>query len=143
MHKIQGGCHCGNIAYLAEMTDEPSTYNPRSCDCKFCTSHGALYVADSKGTLTIRIRNENEVSKYRQGSRIADFLICKNCGVMTNVFYEDNGCVYSSINVRSANDYAKFGKGHVARLVELSDEERIKRWKNLWFSNAKVVYESA
>ena len=143
MYKILGGCHCGNISYVAKMPNEPSTYNPRSCDCQFCTILGASYLSDSNGTLIIKIKSKDRVSKNRQGSRIADFLSCKNCGFMTNVCYEENDCVYGSINVRSAEDFAKFGKGHVTHLVELSDKERINRWKNIWFSNVKIEYESA
>ena len=143
MYKVLGGCHCGNISYVAEMQNEPSTYNPRSCDCKLCTSHGASYASDNSGTLIINIKNESEVSKYRQGSRIADFLICKNCGVLTNVIYKDNGNVFGSINVRSAIDFAKFGEGHVVHLARLGDEERIKRWKEVWFSNVKIKHKTA
>lgn len=143
MHGIVGGCHCGNISYAAEMPNVPSGYNPRACDCRFCVSHGALYVSDSKGSLIIRIRNESEVSKYRLGSKIADFLICKKCGVLTNVCYQEDGCLYGSINVRSAGDYSGFGDSRVAQLQELSDEERIERWKKYWFPNVEIVYEDA
>ncbi len=142
MHKVQGGCHCGNISYVAELPDEPSAYNPRSCDCGFCSSHGASYASDRNGTLTIHIKNRNELSRYRLGSRIADFLICKNCGVLTNVCYEENECVYGSINIRSASDHARFGNGKPARLSELSDEERIGRWKKAWFANVRIVHEN-
>ncbi len=143
MHKITGGCYCGNISYEAEMPDAPSFYKPRSCSCRFCTSHGAAYASDSRGTLTIRIKSANEVNKYRLGSQIADFLICMNCGVLTNVCYEEDGYLYGSINIRSAKDSASFGEGHKAHLAELSDDERIERWKKYWFPNVKIGYESA
>ena len=143
MHIIQGGCHCGNISYIAEIQNEPSSYTPRTCDCKLCTSHGASYISDNNGSLIIKIKNKNEVSKYRQGSRIADFLICKICGVMTSVCYEENGSIYCSVNIRSANDYGAFSEGHAAHLTQLTDEERINRWKEFWFSNVRVKHESA
>ena len=143
MHKVLGGCHCGNVSYVAEMQNEPSTYNSRSCDCKFCTIHGASYTSDSWGTLVINIKNESEVSKYRQGSKIADFIICKNCGVLTNVLYKDEGNIFGSINVRSVIASTKFGESHVSHLAQLGDEERIKRWKEVWFSNVKIKGEIA
>lgn len=143
MYKVLGGCHCGNISYVAEMSNELSSYKPRACDCKLCSSHGASYASDSKGSLTIKIKNKAEVSKYRQGSRIADFLICKNCGVMTNVIYEEEGCIFGSINTRSANEFEKFADAHIAHLTQLDDKERIKRWKEIWFSNVKVEHEGA
>lgn len=143
MHKIPGGCHCGNISYVAEFPNEPSSYIPRACDCKLCSSHGASYTADNKGTLLIKIKNTNDVSKYRQGSQIAEFLICKICGVMIGVCYEENGSIYGAINIRSTHEYHAFGKSHSAHLTQLTDEERIKRWKKLWFTNVKIEYETA
>lgn len=135
MYLIQGGCHCGNITYQAEIANAPSSYAPRACDCKLCTSHAASYISDSHGTLTITVNDENNVSKYRQGSKIAYFLICKKCGVMTGVCYEENGRIYGSINTRSTDNQASFGAVQVAQLTQLTDEERIARWKNIWFSN--------
>ncbi|MES9821944.1 MAG: hypothetical protein ABW161_15825 [Candidatus Thiodiazotropha sp.] len=143
MKKVLGGCHCGNITFEAEMTKEPSAYNPRSCDCKLFTNHGASYASDNGGTLKIRIKNNSEVSKYRQGSKIADFLICKNCGVMTNVIYEEENVVFGSINVRATVNYKSFGEGQVTHLTQLSDEERIERWKNIWFPDVNFEYENA
>jgi hypothetical protein len=107
MHTIKGGCHCGSISYSAEIPNAPSKYSPRECNCKYCSSHGASYVSDKKGKLTISIKDSHEISKYRQGSRIADFLVCRTCGVMTSVCYEENGQIYASINIRSANEYTR------------------------------------
>jgi hypothetical protein len=125
------------------MPKAPATYHPRSCDCQFCSSHGALYASDSKGTLKIKIKSVSKVNKYRMGSRIADFMICKDCGVMTHVCYEENGSFYGSINVRSANDFACFGGAHVTHLIGLSDQERINRWKAFWFQNVEILIEGA
>lgn len=140
MPRVQGGCHCGNISYVAEFTNELDTYKPRLCDCKLCTSHGASYASDRNGKLAISIRNDSDVSRYRQGSKIADFLICKICGIMIGVYYEEDGSVYGSINTRSANEFSAFGEGQVAHLAQLSDEDRINRWKQYWF--ADVVFKS-
>ncbi|MES9828365.1 MAG: hypothetical protein ABW201_08885 [Candidatus Thiodiazotropha sp.] len=143
MREIHGGCHCGNITYEIELPNALETYNPRECDCKLCTTHGASYVSDKNGTLNIKIKNNEYVSKYRQGSRIADFIVCKKCGVMTGVCYEEGGVIYGSVNIRATREYGEFGKGQVAHLTELSDKERIARWKDLWFSNIKIESEIA
>ncbi len=141
MYSIQGGCHCGNISYVAEFTKELATYSPRACDCNLCTSHAASYVSDRNGSLKIFIKKESDVSRYRQGSRIADFLICKNCGVMIGVCYEENGCVYGSINIRSTGASVVFSESRIAQLAILSDEERINRWKKYWFANVQITHE--
>jgi len=66
MYKAIGGCHCGNISYVIEISNDPASCKPRACDCQFCTTHGASYVADKKGSLAIKIKNEAELSKYRK-----------------------------------------------------------------------------
>jgi hypothetical protein len=142
MYKVIGGCHCGNLSYVAELPMAPATYTPRACDCDFCVSHGASYASDSKGRLTIRVKSDSKVSKYRMGSRMADFLICKNCGVLTNVCYEENGTLYGSINVRSTKDFASFGDAHLAHLVGLNDQQRVDRWKQYWFPDVTILSES-
>ena len=143
MHIIQGGCHCGNISYVAEFPNDPSLYTPRACNCKLCSSHGAAYTADNNGSLSIKLKDKNNINKYRQGSRIAEFLICKLCGVMIGVCYEENATIYGAINIRSSQNYCEFGKSHSAHLTQLTDEERIMRWKKLWFPNVKIEYEIA
>ncbi|MES9992737.1 MAG: hypothetical protein ABW098_12330 [Candidatus Thiodiazotropha sp.] len=142
MNVVKGGCHCGNISYIATFPKDLHAYTPRACDCKLCTSHGAVYASDKNGTLVIKIKNETEVSRYRQGSRIADFLICKNCGIMTGVCYQEAGCTYGSINIRSSDEYGLFKDDQAMHLTQLDDAERIKRWKDNWFSCVAIEYES-
>ena len=142
MHRVQGGCQCGNITYLAELSHSPSFYHPRSCSCDFCTSHNASYVSDKSGTLKITIQNPGDLIRYRQGSRLADFLICRKCGVMTGVCYEENTSVYASINVCSTDEYDAFAESEVAHLTQQSDEERIRRWKDIWFANVVIEYQT-
>ncbi len=141
MHTVQGGCHCGNITYVAEFTKDLSTYTPRACDCNLCASHGAAYASDRNGSLKICIRDRQNVNMYRQGSRIADFIICKQCGVLTGACYKEEGRTFGSINVRSSNAYNDFNEGQSAQLEQLSDEERIERWKRYWFTNIVIEYE--
>lgn len=143
MHKVAGGCHCGNITYLAEISHDLSVYNPRVCDCEFCTTHGASYMSDRNGTLKFKIKTAKALGKYRQGTGIADFLICKNCGVLVGVCYEERGIVYGSLNTKSLHTNSGFGEFQVISPMQLTDEERIKRWKKFWFSNVEIEYENA
>jgi hypothetical protein len=101
------------------------------------------YASDKNGKLSLAINNKRDVEKYRQGSRIADFLVCRNCGVMTGVCFEQDGCVYGSINIRSSVEYGMFGDSKEIRLTQLSDEERIKRWKENWFSWVVIENQNA
>jgi hypothetical protein len=117
-------------------------YHPRACDCQFCTAHGAAYLSDEKGSLSITIQNEGEISRYKQASGICDFLVCRNCGVLTNVLFQDGHDIYGSINVRSVSNHKAFSEAEKAHLVDLSDEERIQRWKRIWFPNVTIQHEN-
>jgi hypothetical protein len=141
MYIVKGGCHCGNISYVAEFPNELYTFTPRACDCNMCKSHGATYASDKNGKLTINIKNESAVSKYRQGSHIADFLICKNCGNMIGVFYVESGCIYGSTNIRTSNEYGLFKAAKEMHLTEVGDEERIKLWRENWFPYVTIKFE--
>jgi hypothetical protein len=136
--KLSGGCHCGNISFQIEFANDASSYSPRACDCDFCNKHGATYISDKNGLLTITIDNESSLSRYRQGSGIAEFLLCKGCGVLVGVVYEEAGQIYGSINSKSINHNTDFGKELVVSPKRLNDSERIERWKDLWFSKVEI-----
>jgi len=143
MYKVVGGCDCCNISYFIELPNDPASYNPRACDCQFCSSHGASYIADKKGSLVIKIKNEAMLNRYRQGSKIADFLICKNCDALIGVCYEKQGCIYGSVNIKTIHGSNDFGKSQVISPKQLTDLERVKHWKAFWFSNVKIEHENA
>lgn len=137
MPVVQGGCHCGNLSYRAEFANALSIDRPRACDCGFCASHGASYVSDRDGSLSISIQDEGQVSRYRLGTRIAEFLVCSNCGVLIGACYREGEHLYGSINTRSAR-MAGFGQEQAVELTRLTDEARIERWKQIWFPNVMI-----
>ncbi|MCW8890881.1 MAG: aldehyde-activating protein, partial [Sedimenticola sp.] len=114
-----------------------SSYNPRACDCDFCTSHGAAYISDSKGKLSLAIKNEKEVSRFKQGSGLVDFLICRNCGVVVGACYQEGEYFYAAINANSIKGNVDLGESQCASPKQLQDPEKITRWKELWFSNVE------
>lgn len=137
-HKYVGGCHCGNIALEMEITGKPSSYNPRACDCDFCRKHSATYVSDTHGKLVILVKNETNLSKYQQGSGIADYLVCRICGVLVGVCYEEHGCLYATVNSKAVENNAVFGVEAVVSPRSLNDQDKIQRWKNTWFSDVSI-----
>ena len=143
IHKYSGGCHCGNIAFEMEVTGKPASYNPRACDCDFCRKHAASYLSDPGGKLIINIANENNLSKYHQGSEISDFLVCKICGVLVGVCYEEEERLYSAINSKTVENAADFGPETAVSPKTLNDQDKIHRWKNSWFSNVRIKNVSA
>lgn len=76
-----GTCHCTALAVELATTLEPSALPVRVCGCSFCARHRPRYTSDPSGHLTIRIADESALSRYRFGLRLADFLVCRTCGV--------------------------------------------------------------
>ncbi len=136
--KYVGGCHCGNIALEMEITGKPDSYNPRACDCDFCRKHAASYVSDPHGKLVILVKNETNLSKYRQGSGIADCLVCNICGVLVGVCYEEHGRLYATVNRKTVVNSTDFGAETVVSPRTLNDQDKIQRWKNAWFSDVSI-----
>src|SRR5580698_7622194 len=99
--QVDGGCHCRNIILRIELADTPGSYMPRACDCDFCRKHGAAYVSDPRGSLLIEIADEREVAMYRQGSQLAEMLVCRICGVLVGACYRSEGHVYATVNVKA------------------------------------------
>jgi len=121
-----------------EVAGKPASYNPRACDCDFCLKHAASYVSDPGGKLIIMVENEANLSRCRQGSGIADFLVCKICGVLVGVCHGEHERLYAAINSKTVENAADFGPETAASPKTLNDQDRVQRWKNSWFSNVSI-----
>lgn len=139
MHALQGGCHCGNIRLELTLTRVPGSYNPRACDCDFCTKHSAAYISDPAGTLEVRIRDESRANRYRQGSGQAEFLICAECGVLAGVFYASAEGVRGAVNARAVEGGAAFGPMQAVSPKNLSPADKARRWQDVWFPNVATI----
>jgi hypothetical protein len=78
---FDGACHCGALTLRFETALDPAALPVRRCGCTFCVKHQGRYTSDPAGKVTIRIAEEASASRYRFGLRLADFLICRTCGV--------------------------------------------------------------
>jgi hypothetical protein len=138
MHAVIGGCHCGNVRLDLQLANEPGTYHPRACDCAFCRKHGAAYVSDAQGALRIRISDERKSATYRQGSELAEMLLCTHCGVLIGALYRAEGRIYATVNVRTLEVAESFGVEQPVSPQKLSPDAKVSRWKELWFSNVEL-----
>ncbi len=143
MHKVSGGCYCGNIGVEMDLTRGPDAYSPRACDCDFCRKHGAAYVSDAHGALGIRIKDVGASGKYRQGSGQAEFLLCRNCGVLVGVLFQNEGRLYGAVNAKAIDATASFGAEKPVSPKTLSGSEKAVRWQDVWFSDVSVVSDAA
>jgi hypothetical protein len=81
---LDGACHCGALTLTLDTQRAPADLPVRTCGCSFCTKHRPRYTSDPNGHVTIRAAGE--VTRYRFGLRLADFLICRTCGVFVAAY---------------------------------------------------------
>jgi hypothetical protein len=138
-YKYIGSCHCGNITFEMAVPKKLNLYNPRACDCNFCIKHRASYISDENGKLAISVKQKSKLNRYQQGDQIAYFFICQICGVLVGVCYETQGHLYATINICTLEPNINFKQNQVVSPNKLSSNEKIKRWKDLWFADVVLI----
>lgn len=122
----------------ADLRNNAGHYTPRACDCSFCVKHGAAYLSDAQGRLTIRAENLDSLRHYRQGSRNADCLFCGTCGVLVALVCHIDGRLHGTINSRILNDVQSFAEPAKVSPKSLTVQDKLMRWKQMWFSDVVV-----
>jgi hypothetical protein len=103
-----GGCHCGNITVSLRLAVLPERASLRSCACGFCRAHGTRTVADRDGLFEVRADDWSLVERYRFGSRTADYLICRRCGVYVGAVCATRTGLRAVVNVNCLADRGAF-----------------------------------
>jgi hypothetical protein len=98
---INGGCHCGNIAFALEWRGDPAAIPARACSCSFCVKHGGVWTSNPKSSLTATLRDASLVSKYVFGTGTATFYVCARCGAVPMVTSEISDHIYAVVNVNA------------------------------------------
>lgn len=131
-HAFGGGCHCGKVRVEFETAISAADFHPRACDCTFCIKHGAAYISDPEGRLSIDVQGPDVLGEYRQGSGSARFLLCRNCGVLVAVVFADVAGSYGAVNSRCIDGDVGFGPPQSVSPQQLSAGEKRGRWTALW-----------
>lgn len=137
MNKIKGGCHCGNVIFVIDTALRPGDFEPRACDCGFCTKHRASWLSDPKGKLVVSVRDESGISKYRQGSGSAEFMLCRECGVLLGAFHDDGGTVLGAVNSKAVEGAPAFAEEVTVSPRLLEETRKISRWRTIWFNQVR------
>ncbi len=104
----KGGCHCGNIRVRLRLAGRPADSVLRACGCAFCRAHATRTVADPQGLFEAWAADWSLVERYRFGTRTADYLICRRCGVYVAAICETASGLRAVVNVNSLDDRAAF-----------------------------------
>jgi hypothetical protein len=131
-HEYAGSCHCRNIAIRFESDKSPPDLPLRTDTCSFCNKHRAAYTSDAQGEMHFAVRDENSIERYRFGTKTADFLICKSCGVFVAACMTEPPLAVINVNALDARaDFLKNELG-VADLDSESLEQRLARRRARW-----------
>ena len=127
-----GGCHCGAVRWNFETAQTLAAFTPRACDCDYCMRHGAAWVSDPAGRLRIRAA-DGKLQRYRQGSGQAEFLSCRDCGVLVAVVaHSSDGRLLGAANRNAFDDRASFSEQALVSPQQLAPDAKLARWTQLW-----------
>ncbi len=136
--KLSGGCHCGTMSYDLEWPDEAGPKAARICTCAFCTRHNIRYISHPDAVLALRIRNADDVNRYRFATATAQFLICRECGVMPVIIGHQDGALQAVVNANTLEDFEMPEAAPISYDGE-SLNERLKRRKKNWIGRVTVT----
>jgi hypothetical protein len=103
-----GGCHCGNITVRLRLSRSPDQMPLRSCSCGFCRAHGTRTLSDRDGEVKIAVTDWSQAERYRFGSRTADYILCRRCGVYVGAVCDTSSGLRAVLNVNCLDDRAAF-----------------------------------
>jgi len=137
--EIDGSCHCGNIHLVLQWPGPNTEMGVRMCACSFCQKHAGAWTSHRDARLTIDIVNKSLMTKYRFGTKTADFYVCSTCGVVPFVLSEIKGRVYAVVNVNSLHDTDRLVSSRSA--TDFDGEEkgtRLDRRRQNWIPDVIV-----
>lgn len=136
---LRGSCHCGRLGVEFRTSQRPATIIPRACDCSFCSKHGAAYISDPAGSLSVSYSEPDALREYQQGSNAARFLICRHCGVLVAVIFKHDSATYGAVNTGCLDGQAGLGQPLPASPQTLGAEEKVARWLKLWIPDVVLA----
>ena len=129
-------CHCGALSAHYRTGLATSSWSIRLCQCAFCTAHSALSTSDPAGTLTFSAAEPALLQRYQFGTRSADFLICRACGVFLGAVMTLDSGRRGVLNVRTLQPIPADLPGPQAmhfdgEASQTRAERRVARWTPL------------
>ena len=136
---INGGCHCGAISVRFRSERSPDELQIRACQCGFCRKHGVKTVTDTDGHVEITVVAD-DLSRYQFGQSVADFLVCRRCGVYVAAIMARDGTTVATLNVNTLeNNPFATRTGETAYYENESAESRGSRRLRMWTPTTLVT----
>lgn len=137
--KIEGRCHCGDISYMLDWPGGDPGIPLRACSCSFCAMHGAAYASHRGARLDAVVNTWSDVSRYRFGTKTAEFHVCSRCGGIPFVTCLIEGRLYAVVNVNTfvGIDRSTFCTT-VTNFSDETTEKRLDRRARTWIPNVII-----
>jgi hypothetical protein len=103
-----GGCHCRKLHVGLRLSMLPQQAPLRACGCSFCRAHNTRTVADPAGLFELSADDWSLVEPYRFGTRTADYIVCRRCGVYVAAICETSAGTRAVVNINCLADRASF-----------------------------------
>ena len=142
---FRGSCHCGNLTVQLEATRGASELPVRQCGCTFCARHQPRYTSDPQGRLTVHVADEAQLSHYRFGLGLADFLLCRRCGVFVAAFEPDDAgnAGRAVLNLNVLGEAAAFTAAPVRTDYDAEDAAARRARRARAWTPARVLFPGA
>ncbi len=138
--RIDGRCHCGNIAFELDWPDGENEIPARACDCTFCTKHGGVWTSHPGARLRVSIDGAADTTGYEFGTKTAQFHVCPVCGVVPVVTSRLDGRVYGVVNVNTLAANTALPLRHAAASFDAEDTaSRLARRTRNWIADVQFV----
>lgn len=138
---ISGGCDCNNIRVNWQVVDRSLV--PRACQCDYCLSMSAAYVAKAGTRFEAFILNEKFHRKVQHGSNSAVFHECSNCSQILFVTAEMENELYGALNANHLNNKFGFKVSVKASFSSQTAEDKRDRWRQNWCCPVLIKTTSA
>ena len=131
--RFHGSCHCGNIRIAFDWPESGPTIPVRACGCALCRKHGAVWTSHPEGRFHLRIADDSRATRYRFGTKTADFHICATCGAVPIATCIIEGARYAVVNVNTFDDVDRAQLVQTPRDFEgETTDDRLARRRRSW-----------
>lgn len=95
----QGGCHCGAVTVVLAWPEARGITAARCCGCDYCGLQAPVWTSHPDARLSVTAAPD-ALTAYRFGTRTADFMHCRQCGVLLAAICVLEGRQYAVVNLR-------------------------------------------
>src|SRR3984893_15998830 len=130
--RLHGSCHCGNIRVTLEWPGSGAAIPSRACGCGLCTKHRAAWTSHPEGRFHLQLADESRVTRYRFGTKTADFHACTTCGAVSYAIRTLGGtrCAGSHVNTFESLDKLRLVEMPTSFEGETTEDQLARRRRN-------------